>query len=140
MTSLSEWFRKIGHRLCKTQVQDKFLLPQLAQSLEASDARLFKKLVQRGRLAPFYPGHGEQNAEATVNTFPSPCLTSSPMQLMECPICCVYYSVMNKTKCCGQRICSECIVQVHPPDEAPIKEFHADQNWMSFFGDRLPIL
>ena len=24
----------------------------------------------------------------------------------------MYYGVMNKTKCCGQRICSECIVQV----------------------------
>ena len=67
MSSLSEWFRKLGHRLCKTQVPDKFLVPQLAGNLEPADTRLFKKLVQKGRLAPFYPGRDEQNPERDVH-------------------------------------------------------------------------
>ena len=66
MSGLTEWFRKMGHRLCKAQVPDKFLVPQLAGTLETADARLFKKLVQRGRLAPFYPGMDEPTSDANV--------------------------------------------------------------------------
>lgn len=66
MSSFSEWFRKLGHRLCKTQVPDKFLVPQLAGNLETADARLFKRLVQKGKLAPFYPGYDEQNEDGDV--------------------------------------------------------------------------
>lgn len=109
MSSFSEWFRKFANRLCKTHVPDKFLLPQLAGNLEINEARHFKKLVVRGRLAPFYPGDDEPTPRGNVN-HPSQNLFIS-LQSMECPICCMYYHVMNKTRCCGQRLCSECIVK-----------------------------
>lgn len=38
----------------------------------------------------------------------------------ECPICFLYYPpYLNKTRCCGQLICSECFVQIKRPDPHP---------------------
>lgn len=38
----------------------------------------------------------------------------------ECPICFLYYPpYLNRTRCCGQPICSECFVQIKRPDPHP---------------------
>lgn len=38
----------------------------------------------------------------------------------ECPICFLFYPpYLNKTRCCGQAICSECFVQIKRPDPHP---------------------
>lgn len=30
----------------------------------------------------------------------------------ECPICMMFYPVMNTSRCCGKRVCTECFLQV----------------------------
>eukprot|EP00210_Caulerpa_lentillifera_P000197 g192.t1 len=98
MSSFVDFVRRMGHRLCSKELPpDNYLFPQMCQGRESGDVRVFKKMVLRGRLAPFYPGFEDSNAAPGLE---------------ECPICCLYYRVMNKTKCCRQRICSECIARI----------------------------
>lgn len=33
-------------------------------------------------------------------------------QLEECPICFLYYPVLNTSLCCQKRVCTECFLQV----------------------------
>lgn len=47
--------------------------------------------------------------------------------VMECPICFLYYPpYLNRTRCCDQPICSECFVQIKRPDPHPPE--HLDPN------------
>eukprot|EP00210_Caulerpa_lentillifera_P004158 g3964.t1 len=94
----------MGHRLCSRELPDKFLCPQMALGRDSGDVRVFKRMVLKGRLAPFYPGFEDSDAAPGVRIL---------LELLEeCPICYMYYRVMNRTKCCRQRICSECIAQI----------------------------
>eukprot|EP00177_Eucheuma_denticulatum_P001074 GFKZ01001961.1.p1 GENE.GFKZ01001961.1~~GFKZ01001961.1.p1 ORF type:complete len:314 (-),score=46.62 GFKZ01001961.1:1113-2054(-) len=63
------------------------------------DVKTVRKLILRGELAPRYPGRD------------SPCLESRE----ECPICMLVYPVLNQSKCCGARLCTECYLQIRPP-------------------------
>jgi len=87
----------MGQRLGRPDVPEKFLTPQGTLSLEPGDVRKFRKLVVKGKLAPFYPGIDD---------------TIFDYEFDECPICFLYHKHMNRSKCCGQRICSECFVQI----------------------------
>lgn len=60
------WLKKMGQKLCKAEIPEKFLLPQDASSLEASESRRLKKLVLRGKIAPFYPGVEEPHGDTQV--------------------------------------------------------------------------
>ncbi|CAD7698503.1 unnamed protein product [Ostreobium quekettii] len=86
----------MGQRLGKPDVPEKFLTPQ-GSALEPAEARKFKKLVLKGKLAPFYPGVDD---------------TAHDCEVDECPICFLYHKHVNRSRCCGQRICSECFVQI----------------------------
>jgi len=62
------------------------------------DERSLKKMVQKGKIAPFYQGMTE---------------AQSGSALEECPICMLWYDALNRSNCCQKPICSECYLQVH---------------------------
>lgn len=66
MSSFLEFIRKMGHRLCSRELPDKFLIPQMALGRDSGDARVFKRMVLKGRLAPFYPGFEDSDAAPGV--------------------------------------------------------------------------
>eukprot|EP00803_Ostreobium_quekettii_P002900 evm.model.scf_783.4 EVM.evm.TU.scf_783.4 scf_783:47953-54365(+) len=86
----------MGQRLGRPDVPEPFLTPQ-ACALEPAEARRIRKLVVKGRLAPFYPGLDD---------------SVDGRELEECPICFLFHRRLNRSRCCGQRICSECFVQI----------------------------
>ncbi|CAN8076422.1 unnamed protein product [Agarophyton chilense] len=63
------------------------------------DDKLVRRLILRGDLAPRYPGEDDP----------------SPNVREECPICMLVYPVLNQTKCCQARLCTECYLQIRPP-------------------------
>jgi len=66
MSSFLEFIRKMGHRLCNRELPDKFLFPQMALGPDSGDVRVFKRMVLKGRLAPFYPGFEDSDAAPGV--------------------------------------------------------------------------
>lgn len=65
------------------------------------DERAIRKLVGDGKLASRSKGGDCANDELN----------------QECPICFLYYSEVNTTKCCNASICTECFLQVRPQKE-----------------------
>ncbi|PXF40654.1 Protein SIP5 [Gracilariopsis chorda] len=63
------------------------------------DDKHVRRLILRGELAPRYPG--KDDPTSTVRE--------------ECPICMLIYPVLNQTKCCSARLCTECYLQIRPP-------------------------
>ncbi|CAO1631266.1 unnamed protein product [Jaminaea pallidilutea] len=64
-----------------------------------------KTAIVRRKLMPFFTGMDDEEsyADREYNS--------------ECPICFLYYpSVLNRTRCCGQPICTECFVQMKRAD------------------------
>jgi len=55
------------------------------------DERSLKKMVQKGKIAPFYQGMTE---------------AQSGSALEECPICMLWYDALNRSNCCQKPICS----------------------------------
>lgn len=67
------------------------------------DLRQLRKLILDGKLAPCYPG-GEEPTSAVKGSLAAPA--------EECPICFMFYPVLNTSKCCSKRVCTECFLQV----------------------------
>lgn len=65
----------------------------------AWDPKYVRRLILRGELAPRYPGRDDPDLDARE----------------ECPICMLVYPVLNETRCCSARICTECYLQIRPP-------------------------
>lgn len=63
------------------------------------DPKHVRRLILRGELVPRYPGRDNASANARE----------------ECPICMLVYPVLNQTKCCSARLCTECYLQIRPP-------------------------
>mmetsp|Transcript_5112 Transcript_5112/g.15374 ORF Transcript_5112/g.15374 Transcript_5112/m.15374 type:complete len:463 (-) Transcript_5112:1653-3041(-) len=76
--------------------------------LKDSEVKKLKKKVLTGKLAPFYPGiDGDEVG------------VSSSSDSEECPICFLSYPALNRSKCCGKGICSECFVQLKVSNKRP---------------------
>eukprot|EP00285_Hemiselmis_virescens_P003568 CAMPEP_0173412382 /NCGR_PEP_ID=MMETSP1356-20130122/79349_1 /TAXON_ID=77927 ORGANISM="Hemiselmis virescens, Strain PCC157" /NCGR_SAMPLE_ID=MMETSP1356 /ASSEMBLY_ACC=CAM_ASM_000847 /LENGTH=166 /DNA_ID=CAMNT_0014374265 /DNA_START=33 /DNA_END=529 /DNA_ORIENTATION=+ len=66
------------------------------------DDKTVKKLINKKKIAPRYPGREEQGPD-----------------LDECPICFLWYpGGLNRSKCCRQSICTECFLQFKKPTPA----------------------
>lgn len=98
------------------------------------DQKRLKRLIVEGKLAPFFPGRDDpapQGAPPEQRTLvrkllkqkgqPVPSSSAEPMPLEECPICFLYYPLMNTSRCCGKRVCTDCFLQVcaHAHDGRP---------------------
>jgi hypothetical protein len=67
------------------------------------DQNSIEKLIHSKQISPLYEGKDfiQQNTD-------------------ECPICLLFYEGgMNISKCCNQRLCSECYLQIKKPKEEP---------------------
>lgn len=62
------------------------------------------------RIAPCWPGAEENNEDETLE---------------ECNICMLHYPALNRSRCCGNGICTECFLQVAVPAAAlaPLRLF-----------------
>ncbi|MEW5319526.1 MAG: hypothetical protein WDW38_010671 [Sanguina aurantia] len=81
------------------KVPEQYLKPQgLYASSDRIDLKKLRKLIVDGRLVPCYPGL-EDNA-------------ASCDEVEECPICFLGYPVLNTSRCCQKRLCTECFLQV----------------------------
>lgn len=65
----------------------------------AWDPKHVRRLILRRELAPRHPGRDDPSDDAQE----------------ECPICMLVYPVLNETKCCAARLCTECYLQIRPP-------------------------
>jgi hypothetical protein len=84
------------------------------------DDKTVKKLINKKKIAPRYPGREDQGPD-----------------LDECPICFLWYpGGLNRSKCCGQSICTECFLQFKKPAPArPIEcPFCKAQNYTVKFS------
>ncbi|MGB1598478.1 MAG: hypothetical protein ACPIOQ_37330 [Promethearchaeia archaeon] len=64
------------------------------------DDKAVKKLIQKKKVAPRYPGREDAGPD-----------------LDECPICFLWYpGGLNRSKCCKQPICTECYLQFKKPN------------------------
>lgn len=91
----------MGNKLTRKRhvVDERYTKPQgLYQNRDVDHKRL-RKLILDAKLAPCFPG-GE---EYTVD-------------LDECPICFLYYPSLNRSRCCLKGICTECFLQMKPPN------------------------
>ncbi len=67
-----------------------------------------RQLVLDGRLAPFEEGVDYTPSRATFAH-----ATTCALDLEECPICCLAFSAgLNRARCCGHEICSNCYFRV----------------------------
>lgn len=67
------------------------------------DHKSARSLIVERKLAPRFPGR-----EAKEGVY-----------ALECPICFMFYpSSLNMTSCCNKPICSECYLQIRPPQKA----------------------
>ncbi|KAJ4788933.1 Protein SIP5 [Rhynchospora pubera] len=88
---------KIGRR--RQVVDERYTRPQGLYEHRDIDHKKLRKLILESKLAPCYPGDDECSVD-----------------LEECPICFLYYPSLNRSKCCMKGICTECFLQMKPPN------------------------
>ncbi|KAM3042323.1 hypothetical protein ACUV84_025116 [Puccinellia chinampoensis] len=76
-------------------VEERLTRPhRLLRQLTDLDAGLLRRLIRCGDLAP--------------------CFDATDEDAEECPICFYFYPSLNRSKCCGKGICTECFLQLMP--------------------------
>jgi len=90
----------MGNKLSRNKsVDSKFTKPTGLYPTCEWDEKTVKKLINKKKVAPRYPGREE----------PGP-------DLDECPICFLWYpGGLNRSKCCKKPICTECFLQFKKP-------------------------
>uniref|UniRef100_A0A061R3V2 Ring u-box domain-containing protein n=1 Tax=Tetraselmis sp. GSL018 TaxID=582737 RepID=A0A061R3V2_9CHLO len=92
----------MGQKLSRGGVNEAWLRPSGMYPTSDVNLKKLRRLILKGKLAPCYPAQEEEpklNDEA----------------LDECPICFQYYPSINRSRCCGKGICTECFLQVKAP-------------------------
>ncbi|KAE9617068.1 putative transcription factor C2H2 family [Lupinus albus] len=88
---------KLGRR--RQVVDEKYTRPQGLYNHKDVDHKKLKKLICESKLAPCYPGDDDCTYD-----------------LEECPICCLYYPSLNRSRCCMKSICTECFLKMKVPN------------------------
>ncbi|XP_074555849.1 E3 ubiquitin-protein ligase DA2-like isoform X2 [Curcuma longa] len=88
---------KIGRK--RQVVDEQYTRPQGLYQHRDIDQKKLRKLILESKLAPCYPWCDEY-----------------ALDLEECPICFLYYPSLNRSRCCMKEICTECFLQMTPPD------------------------
>jgi len=95
----------MGHKLSRSAAgpaDDHLLCPTGLYPDSTVDLKKLRRLILEGKLSPCYKGLEEDEA-------------SDPEQPLEdCPICFLMYPAVNRSRCCGKGICTECFLQVKP--------------------------
>ncbi|KAJ1260164.1 hypothetical protein BS78_10G211700 [Paspalum vaginatum] len=80
-------------------VEERLTRPRrLVRELPDLDAGRLHRLIRGGDLAPCF----------------DPAEDAGDGQAEDCPICFFFYPSLNKSKCCGKGICTECFLQLMP--------------------------
>ncbi|RCV22107.1 hypothetical protein SEVIR_4G203600v4 [Setaria viridis] len=80
-------------------VEERLTRPRrLVRELPDLDAGRLHRLIRSGDLAPCF----------------DPAEDAGDGQAEECPICFYFYPSLNRSKCCGKGICTECFLQLMP--------------------------
>lgn len=87
------------------EVDDRFTRPQGLYRHVDLDYRRLRQLILKGKLCPCYPGSEEK-------------LTFKGIVMEECPVCMLYYPALNRNRCCGKSVCTECFLQIKAPVDA----------------------
>uniref|UniRef100_A0A453T3W0 RING-type domain-containing protein n=1 Tax=Aegilops tauschii subsp. strangulata TaxID=200361 RepID=A0A453T3W0_AEGTS len=78
-------------------VEERLTQPRrLVRQLSDLDSDRLRRLIRSGDLAPCFDA-AEEDGRA-----------------VECPICFHFYPSLNRSKCCGKGICTECFLQLMP--------------------------
>ncbi|XP_062227693.1 E3 ubiquitin-protein ligase GW2-like [Phragmites australis] len=86
-------------------VEERLTRPRrLLRELPDVDAGRLRRLIRNGDLAPCFDA-----AEDAVGG-----------QGEECPICFYFYPSLNRSKCCGKGICTECFLQLMPSNASKV--------------------
>ncbi|KQK16863.1 protein SIP5 isoform X2 [Brachypodium distachyon] len=81
-------------------VEERLTRPRrLLRELHDVDSARLRRLIRSGHLAPCFDAAAEDDDAATS---------------VECPICFDFYPSLNRSKCCGKGICTECFLQLIP--------------------------
>lgn len=139
-------FGGLALKLTSPRIPEAFLKPQGLYQSERLDTRKLKRLILDGKLAPCFPGHEEPVPSSELNNIQpivhkllkrkgqqsgvefAEVAPDTPLQLEECPICFLHYPLLNTSKCCGKRVCTECFLQVRtsPQPTLDLSERHLD--------------
>lgn len=115
----------------RARIPEAFLAPQGLYPTDLLDLGKLRRFIKDGRLAPCYKGledaRNDEEVSAGVSITPlagrpascAPCSLCLSLFLVlrhcdapqECPICFLYYEMLNTSKCCGKRVCTECFLQ-----------------------------
>ncbi|XP_048542729.1 E3 ubiquitin-protein ligase GW2-like isoform X1 [Triticum urartu] len=78
-------------------VEERLTQPRrLVRQLSDLDPDRLRRLIRSGDLAPCFDAADEDG------------------RAVECPICFHFYPSLNRSKCCGKGICTECFLQLMP--------------------------
>ncbi|VAI80725.1 unnamed protein product [Triticum turgidum subsp. durum] len=78
-------------------VEERLTQPRrLVRQLSDLDPDRLRRLIRSGDLAPCFDAADEDG------------------RAVECPICFHFYPSLNRSKCCGKGICTECFLQLIP--------------------------
>ena len=113
----------MGAKLTRTHsssIDERFLKPVGKYSIKSSDLKKLKKKILDEKLAPFYPGVDTDDDESAGFDPAATCFADE-----ECPICFLNYPALNRSKCCGKGICTECFLQLKVSKGKPT-ESHTD--------------
>ncbi|XP_008659865.1 E3 ubiquitin-protein ligase GW2 isoform X1 [Zea mays] len=77
---------------------------RLVRELPDLDAGRLRRLIRTGDLAPCFDPAEDASAGLTE----------------ECPICFFFYPSLNRSRCCGKGICTECFLQLMPSEASKL--------------------
>uniref|UniRef100_A0ACD5XZP4 Uncharacterized protein n=5 Tax=Avena sativa TaxID=4498 RepID=A0ACD5XZP4_AVESA len=89
---------RVGGRRRRPAVDERYTAPQGLYPHPDIDLRKLRRLIVEAKLAPCHPGADDPRPD-----------------LDECPICFLFYPSLNRSKCCGKGICTECFLQMKSP-------------------------
>ncbi|XP_073001929.1 E3 ubiquitin-protein ligase GW2-like isoform X1 [Typha latifolia] len=96
----------MGNRMCvgrRRSVEDRLTRPRrLLRQTSDVDYQKLRRLIRSHKLAPCFDAIDDAQFD--------------PCDLEECPICFFFYPSLNRSKCCGKRICTECFLQMMPSE------------------------
>ncbi|KAG8075101.1 hypothetical protein GUJ93_ZPchr0006g46393 [Zizania palustris] len=85
-------------------VEERLTQPRrLIRQLSDVDSGRLRRLIRSGNLAPCFDAAEDAAGHAE-----------------DCPICFYFYPSLNRSKCCGKGICTECFLQLMPSKSSKV--------------------
>ncbi|KAE8973703.1 hypothetical protein PR003_g27152 [Phytophthora rubi] len=106
--------RKAKRQSVSSRELDKFTQPTGLYPSCPWELKAARRLIVERKIAPRFPGREAKDGNFTL----------------ECPICFMFYpGSLNKSSCCNKPICSECYLQIRPPQKPICCPFCNQENF-----------